>query len=200
MFYKPQRAFRAVFSSDNTIKYAFLALLVPAIGYTLFYIMAYKAGGAPSTFRPWLALPIKDYFKYDIFLTIPAYYLAWIGASGTIYLISRLLNGKGRFDDVLAVVGFGIGIATWSSLSHDLVDAFLSTIGVIDMREYERLLNEPTFWRGLLLSLYALYLIWFVTLFSIGIRLSQGFGVMKSILIGFVGFLTYQVIIFIFIR
>jgi hypothetical protein len=110
------------------------------------------------------------------------------------------LNGKSKFDNILAIIGFGIGIATWSSLLHDLTDAFLSVIGVIDMQEYEQLLNGPTFWRGLLWSLYALYFLWFLTLFTIGIKIAQGFSLIKSILIALVGLATFQIILLIFIR
>jgi hypothetical protein len=200
MFYKPESAFEAIFESDKALKYGFSAFLIPSLGYTLFYIMAYFAGGSPSTFKPWLAIPFEDYFKYDIILTLPGYYLSWIGASVTVYLLSRLMNGKSKFDNILAIIGFGIGIATWSSLLHDLTDAFLSITGAIDMREYEQLLNEPTFWRGLLWSLYTLYFFWFLTLFTIGIRKAQGFSLFKSIIIALVGLFTFQVILLIFIR
>jgi len=88
----------------------------------------------------------------------------------------------------------------WLNLLHDLTDAFLSIIGVIDMREYEQLLNEPTFWRVLLWSLYTLYFFWFLTLFTIGIRKANGFSLFKSIIIALVGLFTFQVILLIFIR
>lgn len=200
MFYKPKSTFEAIFESDKALRYAFFSFLIPSLGYTLFYIMAYFAGGAPSTFKPWLAIPIEEYFKFDIILAFPGYYLGWIGTSVTVYLISRLLNGKSKFDNILAIIGFGIGIATWSSLLHDLTDAFLSVIGIIDMREYEKLLNEPTFWRGLLWTLYTLYFFWFLTLFTIGIKKAQGFSLFKSFLIAFVGLFTFQIILLIFIR
>jgi len=200
MFYNPKRTFEIIFESDKALKYGFFAFLIPSLGYTLFYIMAYFAGGSPSTFEPWLAIPIEKYFKYDIFLSFPGYYLSWIGASVTVYLLSKLMNGQSKFDNILAISGFGIGIATWSSLLHDLTDAFLSIIGIIDMREYERLLNEPTFWRGLLWSLYTLYFFWFLTLFTIGIRKAQAFSLFKSILIALAGLITFQIILLIFIR
>jgi len=200
MFYKPKSTFELIFESKNTLRYSFFAFLVPALGYTLFYIMAYFAGGSPSTFKPWLTIPIESYFKYDIFLTFPGYYLSWIGASVTVYLISRLMNGQSKFDNILAVIAFGIGVATWSSLLHDLTDAFLSVIGVISMKEYEQLLNAPTFWRGLLWTLYTLYFFWFLTLFTIGIKKAQGFSLAKSLLVAFVGLFTFQIILLIFIR
>jgi len=200
MFYKPKTTFKLIFESDKSLKYGFFAFLIPALGYTLFYIMAYFAGGSPSTFKPWLALPIENYFRYDIFLTLPGYYLSWIGASVTVYILSRLLKGESKFDNILAIIGFGIGIATWSSLLHDLTDAFLSITGVIDMREYERLLNEPTIWRGLLLTLYCIYFLWFLTLFTIGIKVAQKFSIFKSLIIAFTGLIIFQLILLIFIR
>lgn len=200
MFFRPESTFRFIFESKNSLKYGFFALLVPALGYTIFYIMAYYAGGSPSTFKPWLALPIENYFKYDILLTFPGYYLSWMGAAGTVYLISKLFKGRTKFDNILAIIGFGIGIATWSTLFHDLTDAFLSIIGIIEMEDYERLLNQPTFWRGLLLTLYAIYFFWFLILFTIGIKIAQGFGITRSLIIALMGLITFQLILLIFIR
>jgi hypothetical protein len=110
------------------------------------------------------------------------------------------MRGKSRFDDNLAVIGFGAGVATWSSMLHDLTDAFLATIGLIDMKEYERLLNEPTFWRFLLLTLYVIYFFWFITLFTLGIRKANRFSVIKSIVLAIIGLAVFQTILLIFIR
>ena len=200
MFYKPKSTFEMIFESKSVLKFGFFGILIPAIGYTLFYVMAYFAGGSPSTFKPWLALPIENYFYYDIFLTLPGYYLSWVGASATVYLLSRLMYGIGKFDNILVVIGLGIGVATWSSMLHDLTDAILSVLGVIDMKEYEQLLNAPTFWRGLLLTLYTIYFFWFLTLFTIGIKVSQKFSLVKSIVIALIGMATFQTILLIFIR
>jgi len=200
MFYKPKSTFETIFENDKALKYACYSFLIPSLGYTLFYILAYYAGGSPSTFKPWLNIPIEEYYKHDIILAFPGYYLGWIGASVTVYPLSRLMNGQAKFDNIWAIIGFGIGVATWSSLLHDLTDAFLSVIGIIDMREYEKLLNEPTLWRSLLWTLYTIYFFWFLTLFTIGIRKAQGFNLLKSILLAFVGLFTFEIILLIFIR
>jgi hypothetical protein len=68
MFTKPAKTFEQLLSSGNKLSYGFYAILVPAVGYTLFYLMAWNAGGSPSTFMPWLNLPVEKYFMYDIFL------------------------------------------------------------------------------------------------------------------------------------
>jgi hypothetical protein len=182
------------------LKFGFYALLVPALGYTLFYLMAWRAGGAPSTFRPWLALPIEEYFKFDIFLSFPGYFVSWVTAASTLYLLSRALHGSGSFDDTLAAMGFGIGIATWSSMLHDLTDAILSTIGVIEMGEYEKMLNEPTFWRYLLLSLYSIYFLWFIYLFTLTILKAHKLKKWISLILGIFGLAVFQTMLFIFIR
>lgn len=200
MFYRPVRTMEQIIESEQNLKYGFFAFLVPALGYTLFYLMAYHAGGSPSTFKPWLALPVEKYFWYDIFLTLPGYYLSWVGSAATVFLISRLLNGKGSFENTLTIIGFGLGVATWSSLLHDLTDAFLAFISVIDMQEYERLLNSPTFWRALLLTLYGIYFLWFMILFTIGIKKVHQFGVLKSTGIALIALATFQLILLIFIR
>lgn len=67
MFYKPKSTFTLIFDSTHTLKLGLYALLVPMLGYTLFYVMAYFAGGSPSTFKPWLAIPMASYFKFDRF-------------------------------------------------------------------------------------------------------------------------------------
>lgn len=199
-FIKPSSTFDLILNNSNTLRYGLYAFLVPVIGYTLFYIMAWQAGGEPSTFKPWLNIHAGNYFRYDIFLTLPGYYLAWTVSASTLFLLARLMRGSGSYDNVVAVTGFGIGVATWSSLLHDLIDAVLAVTGVIDMKTYERLLNEPTFWRFLLWILYTIYFLWFITLFTIGIRKAFGFSRVRSVIMALAGLAVYQVILFIFIR
>lgn len=200
MFIKPRRTLDLILNNDQKLKFGFLAFLFPSLGYTLFYIMAWYAGGSPSTFKPWLALPIENYFRYDIFLTFPGYYLSWVGAASTVFLVSRLLKSNGSFENTLVIIAFGLGVATWSSMFHDLTDALLSVTGVIDMKTYEHLLNTPTLWRNLLWTLYTIYFFWFISLFTIGIKKVHRFGTLLSICLALLGLAVFQTILLIFIR
>jgi hypothetical protein len=200
VFLHPSETFSLLMRDNRRLKFGLYAFLIPAIGYTLFYIMAYNAGGSPSTFKPWLAIPVEKYFYYDIFLTLPAYFLSLIAASGIIQLLSRAFNGKGSFEDTVSVFGFGVGVATWSTMLHDLTDAFLGFIGIIDLREYEKLLNEPTLWRSLLWTLFAIYFIWYIVLFTKGIKTVHKTSASVSLILGFVSLIVYQLIFLIFIR
>lgn len=52
---------------------------------------------------------------------------------------------------------------------HDLADSILGFIGIIDIREYEKVLNSGGFWDILYMVLMIIYVLWFVVLFSKGI-------------------------------
>ncbi len=200
LFIRPGRSYERILSDPRKLRYGFLALLVPALGYSLFYIMAWQADGAPSAFRPWLAIPMDQYFRYAVFLSLPGYYLAWLAATGTVFLVSSLWGRSGNYADMLVVTGFGIGVASWSSLLHDLVDAFLSVTGIIDMARFEQLLNEPGFWRTLLWTLYIIYILWFLLLFTKGYRKTAGIGTGRALLLAFIGLVSFQLTLLIFIR
>lgn len=200
VFIHPSTTFRRLLNDKRRLKFGFCSFLIPAIGYTLFYFMAYKSGGGPSTFKPWLAIPIEKYFYYDIFLTLPVYFLCLVTTAAMLQLLAKVFGGKGSFEDSLSVLGFGVGVATWSTMLHDLNDAFLSFIGVISMPEYEKMLNEPTFWRSLLWTLFAIYFVWFIVLFTKGMKEVQKTSPIVSLILGITGLFVYQIIFLIFIR
>jgi hypothetical protein len=200
VFLHPSETFRKLLNDDRRLKFGLFAFLIPAIGYTLFYIMAWKAGGSPSTFKPWLAIPIEKYFFYDIFLALPTYFLCLVTTAAILQLLSKLFGGKGSFEDSFSVLGFGVGVATWSTMLHDLTDSFLAFTGIINMREYEKMLNEPTFWRSLLWTLFAIYFVWFIVLFTKGMKEVQKTSPLVSLLLGISGLVVFQLIFLIFIR
>lgn len=200
MFIAPRRTFTALLSDVNRFRYAFYAALIPALGYTLFYIMASQAGGAPSTFKPWLAIPAEDYFFWDIFLSIPGIFISIICATGIIQLLSHLWSTSGSFEDTFVVIAFGSGVASWATMLHDLTDAFLAFIGVISMQEYERLLNEPGFFHYMLYTLFLIYFIWFPLLFAKGFGEVHKGSSAKSVFFGILGLIIYQGVLLIFIR
>ena len=189
---RPRRTADALVADYRRVRFGAFAVLIPAAGYTSMYLLASIAGGAPSSFSPWLAIPKEVYFKYDVFIVAPSMFACWVLASGVAQLVSRLFSGSGSFEDTAAVLGFGIGIATWSSLVHDLTDAALGALGVIDMRQYERALNEPTVWRAILWALYSIYLAWFILLFSKGMGAAHKTRHGSSLLMAITAFIIYQ--------
>ncbi len=74
-FGRPQRTFGFLMKEGLRVRFAVFAVLIPAVGYTLMYLLAWIAGGAPSSFQPWLAIPLEQYFKWDIFIVAPSMFL-----------------------------------------------------------------------------------------------------------------------------
>jgi hypothetical protein len=199
-FVRPGRTVAELMHDSGRVRLSVFALLIPAVGYTVMYICAWVAGGAPSSFKPWLAIPIDQYFKYDIFIVAPSMFMCWVLTAGVIQLLSRLVSSTGTFEDTATALGFGIGVATWATLVHDLTDAVLSALGIIDMKAYEAALNAPTFWRALLWTLYSVYFIWMITLFAKGVRAAHRLGWIPSVALGLAAFIVYQGIFFVFNR
>jgi hypothetical protein len=96
-FVRPATTFGSFLEDGRRVRYAVFSVLLPAAGYTLMYLLGWIAGGAPSSFKPWLAIPIEQYFKWDIFIVAPRMFMCWVPASGVVQLLSRALSGRGSF-------------------------------------------------------------------------------------------------------
>ena len=154
----------------------------------------------PSSFTPWLAIPADVYYRYNIFFAAPSMFMSWILAASVVHLLARLFSGAGSFEGTLSVMGFGVSIATWASGIHDFTDAALAALGVINAREYELALNTPTFWRGLLWTLYGIYFIWMTVLFAKGVGASERLRRGPSILLALIGLVVYHGLFAVFNR
>lgn len=108
--FRPRRTFEALMNDARRLKFGLLALLISVVLYTLVYVFLTIGGGAPSAFTPWLAIPKEAYYYYNRFFLAPSMFMGWILAAGVAQLLSRLFGGKGSFEDMLSVFGFGISI------------------------------------------------------------------------------------------
>jgi len=198
--FRPRRTFEALLADTRRLKFGVLALAINAALYTLVYIFLTAGGGAPSTFMPWLAVPADVYYSFNRFWLAPSMFGCWILAAGLAQLLSRLFSGKGSFEDTLSVFGFGITIATLFALLHDLPDSTLGALGLLDLREYEVVLNSPTIWRAILLSLYSIALVMLAVLLIKGVGVAQRLKRGPAILVGLVAAIVYQGVFFIFNR
>ncbi len=196
----PGRTFAALLKDKRRMRFGLLALALNALLYTLVYVFLTRAGGAPSSFTPWLNIPREVYYFNNQFLVAPSMVGCWILAAGVAQLLSRALGGKGSFEDMLCVLGFAICIACLASLAHDLPDSLLGAIGLLNQREYEVALNSPTIWQAILLTLYSISIVWFIVLFTKGIGIVQGLRLGPALLVGFISFAVYQGVFFIFNR
>lgn len=197
---KPRRTFDALVEDPRRLRFGALALGVTAILYTLVYVFLFAGGAHPTTFAPWLAIPAEDYYRYNRFLLAPSIFLAWLTAGGVVQLLGHFVRGSGSFEDTLAVLGFGIAIPNLASLAHDLPVSFCGAIGVIDAMQHEAAMNAPGPWRTLLWSSYSAYLVWFLVVFPKAVGAAQRVRALPALLLGVLGFVTYQLIFMLFNR
>ena len=198
--FHPHRTFDILVTDGRKLKFGLLALSFSAILYTLVYVFLTISGGAPLSFTPWLAIPKDVYYFYNQFWLAPSMFGCWILVAGVAYLLSRFFSGNGSFEDTLSAFGFGITIATFFALLHDLTDSFLAAIEVLDPRWYEVQLISPTIWRTILLTLNSIALIMLYVLLTKGIISSQRIKGIYASFIGLVSFIAYQGVLFIFNR
>lgn len=197
---QPRKTLEGLLSRENYFSLGFIFILIPIVAYTLMYIFLTIGNGAPSVFTPWLNIPKEDYYSINRFLLAPSMILCWIVASATIQILSRIFKGAGTFEQTLTVIALSISIAMWGGLIHDLPMSFLSALGIIDARQHEIDMNSPTIFRTLLWICYSIYFVAFMILFPISVKVTQKLTTAKCILIGWTGFICFQIIFLIFNR
>jgi len=195
---RPYRTFTELAGEPGKLRYSLTAVSVTAIVYTFVYIFLIFGDGRP--FSPWLNIPPEVYYRYNVIFCAPSMFLGWILASAVVQFISRSMSSQGDFEQSLAVTGFGLSMASWSTGIHDLISSFLGAIHVINQQEFEHALNSPTIWRTILWILMIAYLSWFILLFSKGYKAIYHIKTWQSVILGTVGFITYQLFFFIFNR
>lgn len=194
----PSKTFEDLIRDKQKIRFGFFAVLIQVSVYTLVYIFLILGRGEP--FKPWLSIPPEVYYRYNVFFLAPSLIFGWILASGVVQLLSRLFSGSGNFEDTGVVIGFGIGLASWTTGFHDLLTSFLGAVHIISQHNYEMALNTPTFWRTILWIQFALYLFFFLLLFTIGIKCVHKIKTLPSLFLAFTGFICYQLFFLIFNR
>lgn len=198
--FQPRASFAALLSGENYFGIGFLYISIPMIAYTLMYIFLTIGGGAPSVFTPWLNIPREDYYAINRFLLAPGMLLAWFAAAGFVQVCCRFAGTSGTFEQTLSALALAISVSMWGGLIHDLPMSFLSAIGIIDARQHEADMNSPTIWRTLLWVAYAIYFVLFLFLFPAAVKAVHALNRGRSILIGILGFVVFQLIFLVFNR
>lgn len=188
-------------ASPRPLRWGAYGVAITAATYTCVYFFLSRNGGRPTAFAPWLAIPAEVYYRYNLVLHVPSILLAWIAAGGVAQLAGRALGGRGTFEDTLASLGLGVGVASWATGLHDLVTSFLGYVGALDQRAYEDAMSTPgarPFY--LLWTLMIIYLLGFVVLFARGAAAAHQLRLSRALPVGFAAFVVYQGVFVIFNR
>jgi hypothetical protein len=198
--YRPKASFENLLADKNYFSLGFIYILIPIVAYSLMYVFLVIGHGAPSVFTPWLNIPKEAYYSVNRFMLAPSMILCWVTSTAIIHILSHSFKGAGTFEQTLAVIALSISISMWGGLIHDLPMSFFSAIGIIDARQHEIDMNSPTIFRTLLWTCYSIYFIAFLILFPLAIKVVHRLSLAKSIIIGWTGFVIFQLIFLIFNR
>jgi hypothetical protein len=199
-FARPRRALDRLVAARARVRYGAYAVAITAATYQLVYLFLAHNGGRPAVFRPWLAIPAEEYYRYNAWFIVPSILLAWVAASGFTQLAARALGGAGSFEETLAALGLGLSISSWWTGLHDLVTTFLGWVRVIDQRAYEDAMNTPTPFRTLIWTLMTGYAIWFFVTFAKGVGAAHRLRAAPAAVAGAAGVVVYQLVFVIFNR
>jgi hypothetical protein len=200
VFVAPRATFEALVRSPDRVAFGFGCVGITAALYTVIYVLLARGGGYPSSFDPWLAISAADYYRYDIAFAAPCIFAGWLFASGVVQLASRPLQGRGSFEDTLAVLGLALSAASWTTGLHDLALGILGNVGVVDLPSHELAMNEPGVARTVLWITLVAYAVAFFILFTKGLGAAQRIRVAPAAALAVLAVVVYQTVLFVFLR
>jgi hypothetical protein len=195
----PRQSWAQLLADPARLRHGLLAVLVVGVGYAATVEGIALSGGTPS--RPWLAIPVVDYFRWEALFIAPVTLLCWILATGVMHLLSKLFHGAGTFEDTLALLGFAVALPTLVSLLPDAVRAVLTSVGVLSRAAWEQAVSEPGTPDWLFLWSYmSAYLVGLLCLFPLSVATAQRLRRWPAVVVGLVGAVVYQGVYVVFIR
>ena len=102
--YKPNRNLPRLIADRHRVGYAVLALLLIGLLYTGIVYIGYTHGFGAVT-PPVLNIAPEEYYRWETFFGLPAYFIIAIVFAGTARLIAQGLRGTGSYESLFAIYG-----------------------------------------------------------------------------------------------
>ena len=102
--YRPNRNLPRLIADRHRVGYAVLALLLIGLLYTGIVYIGYTRGFGAVT-PPVLNIAPADYYRWETFFGLPAYFIIAIVFAGTARLIASALHGTGSYESLFAIYG-----------------------------------------------------------------------------------------------
>lgn len=189
LFVRPRLALQSLLGDPRRIGFGFLGPIALAVVYFvgISAALAMKVAHLPQF--PVLRIPPEQYYAYERFYILPVGIAGTIIASGAIRILAHWWNGRGRFEDLFALLGFGLIIVAVVMGLPDLTLAILAGIGVSIPIGW--VLSGPHIWLGTM---------WYGVLTILAVREVEHLSWSKTIMLSLLGFMANGVVQFIFIR
>ncbi len=189
LFFRPQKAFRALLLDSKRVGYGFLGILFLAVVYFIGITIPLSLHAMHLPQMPVLNIPPEQYYGFERFYIFPVGLAGTILSAGAIRLGALGFKGQGCFEDLFALLGFSlIEVAVVMGIP-DLILGILAALKVAAPSWL--VFNGPHIWLGTL---------WYMVLTILAVRQAERLGWKESILLGLIGFAVNGVVQFIFIR
>ena len=173
------------------VRVASLILLCTGIMYTFTVFMLYIKG-FPTAVEPFLSISAKNYYFYEMFFTLPLFFLLVILYAGTARLVAALLGGVGCFIDVYSFYGIVI------VLPLILTMWVPETILALTAEAPKETISLIPAWIDIPRQVIGVF--WPIAITVIGIKVIENVSWKKSIIISLIAFIPYATMMILFIR
>jgi hypothetical protein len=174
-------------------------LLLTGIGYSLAIVLL-AIGGVGPGMASWLAIPTAEYFLWEPYFTLPVIFLMALLAAAVMQLLARWLGGTGSFEDTVALIGPATAWATLCTLIPDALIGLLLIVGVIDPVQWMADIVRPSTTLAIIWVYLLMYVAAFGVLYPQVAQLVHGLSPARARVAGWLAFLVYQAVLFVFIR
>jgi len=198
LVFSPRTAITELASNPRAVFVGFKHILILAVLYELAFVL-WALGDATVTMPAFLKIPEDRYYFYELIFAIPVFFIVWIVASGTAYLLSKAIGGNGSYDTMLGGFGIAALVSAYFTLIPDFIQGVLWTTGWVPFAEYQEATS-----RGPLLVLVWGYIVAYnvshLVLYTVTIRYSQNLGILKSAIVAIISYFASIGIFITFIR
>jgi hypothetical protein len=189
LFLRPRATLGALLGDARRVAFGFLGPVILAAVYFLGISasLALHALHLPQLLM--LNIPAEQYYAYERFFILPVGLAGTILMAGAIRLAARPWGGQGRFEDLFALLGFGLIVVAVVIGLPDLVIGILVGAGILAPLGW--FFGGPYVWLGTL---------WYLLLTVLAVREVERAPWGKSIVLALLGSIVNGAVQFIFIR
>ena len=188
LFLRPRVALRELLGDPRRVGFGFLGVLILAAVYFIGISIPIALNVMHIPKFLVLDIPAEQYYSYERFFILPVGLAGTILTSGAIRLAAHGWNGEGNFEDLFALLGFGMIVIAVVMGLPDLVLGILVGTGILTPLDWEYV--GPHVWLGTL---------WYFLLIVLAVKEAERLSWGKSLLLALVGFVANGTVQFIFI-
>lgn len=189
---KPVRNTELLIADKSMIRYSSLVLLFVGVLYTLTVAIAAIKGIQPII-EPFIPISKSNYYFYEIFFTIPLFFVMVVTFAGIVRFLAEFWGGKGTFEKIFSI--YSIYVVLPLLLTMWIPETIL--ILLKDANDPSKVIFIPAV---IDISRQVFGVLWPLIITILGIKKIEKINYFKSIIITLLAFMPYSVLLITYIR